>query len=389
MKDNHAGPRVLLWHPTLYPFAYALARAVSRQGWTPEIWTFMSRGRYGFYEGYHSADDVTVRTFDDGNALRRLARLRSALRRSRFDAAFVKDPEWTESLLIARHMLAAGVPAVIGLSENRILYNRNNPLVFALSRLKKRLMRRIIDRAVLVLCETDLSVDYARALGCRTGRIEVRPHPIDTSAFHPPDAAERESCRGEFGVAGGGTLSVLYVGGFFDHKGISSIADMAGRARSARAPIEFVVPAFGDRLDALRPVLEAAGCVRLIPKVAHDAMPRLHRACDAFVIPSVTTPGEADRSPNALLEAMASGLACAGYAVGGIPSYMDAGGLTAPEGQADRLGEILLNWARHPEERRRWQTLARRTAERRNDPDLYARRLVEIFEGRSAAPVTP
>lgn len=389
MKNVGGRPSVLLWHPTLYPFAHALARAVWHQGFRPEIWTFLSKGRYGFYEGYHATDDVVVRGFDDDNAPRRLARLRAALRDGDFDAAFVKDPEWTESLLVARHMLSAGVPTIVGLSENRILYNRNNPVVFALSRLKKRYMRRVIDRAVVVLCETELSVGYARTLGCATERIEVRPHPIDTAAFHPATDGEREACRREFGVAGDEALSVLYVGGFFDHKGIGYVADWARRANDENAPIEFVVPAFGDRLEEMRPEFEASGRVRLIPKVIHDAMPRLQRACDAFIIPSVTTPGEEERSPNALLEAMASGLACAGHAIGGIPSYADAGGLTVPEGNTDEFWEILRRWAGDPEDRRLWQARARQTAERRNDPERYARYLADIFRGRAPLDTAP
>ncbi len=385
MNDRSRKRRILLWHPTLYPFAYSLARAVAEQEWEPEVWTFLPGGRYGCYEGYDSGRDVIVRTFEDPNPLERRRRLAAALRDTHFDAAMVKDPEWTESLIVARTLRRKGVPRVVGLSENRVLHNRKNLGLYLLSRAKKKFMRREIDRAIRVFCETERSVGYARMLGCRTQRVEVRPHPIDIERFRPPTSGERDESRRRFGLdPAEERMVVLYVGGFFVHKGIDLVQSCAERAEESSSPLVFLIPAFGDLLEERRAAMSRLGSVRLIDKVPHESMPDLHRACDAFLIPAVRTRGQEERSPNALLEAMASGLACLGTDIGGIRSYMGGAGVAVPEEDAEALWKVLDAWARDRGEMRRWARKARETAERRNDPRSYARYLLGIFEGDPA-----
>lgn len=78
----------------------------------------------------------------------------------------------------------------------------------------------------------------------------------------------------------------------------------------------------------------------------HSSVPAFLAGLDVFVLCS-----RMEAHPNALIEAMASGLPCVGTAVGGIPEVLAAGnaGLLIPDNDAAALAQALLALSQSPE----------------------------------------
>jgi len=85
--------------------------------------------------------------------------------------------------------------------------------------------------------------------------------------------------------------------------------------------------------------VNAQGRVIFHGRQAAIEIAKLHRQCTLFVLPSLM-----DNSPNALVEAMASGMPCVASDAGGIPSLLRHGetGWIVPAGDAMALAEAIL-----------------------------------------------
>ena len=85
----------------------------------------------------------------------------------------------------------------------------------------------------------------------------------------------------------------------------------------------FLIPDNGPVFLKHADELNALPNVYAYPPIDDQQMPDLYNLADIVVIPSMRCPGtSSDRSPNSLTEAMASGKAVIGTAVGGIPLIM-------------------------------------------------------------------
>jgi glycosyltransferase involved in cell wall biosynthesis len=106
-------------------------------------------------------------------------------------------------------------------------------------------------------------------------------------------------------------------------------------------------------------------------------MAELYRAADVFVLAS-----RAEGLPNALLEAMASGLACVAT---DIPGSRDAlahgGGLLVAAEDRDALARAIDGLAGNAPERSRLGAQARRVIEERYALGRVAERYLELYAG--------
>lgn len=150
------------------------------------------------------------------------------------------------------------------------------------------------------------------------GPARVIPNGVDIGRFRPPGPGEKETLRAGFGLGPGPAF--LYAGRLASEKRLPEFAAVFGRAAAdAAVRPQFVVAGEGPLLPALEDSARTAGVdLRLLGPQA-DMAP-LYKACDVFVLPSLS-----EGLSNALLEAMASGLAVLGSRVGGTAEAVEDG----------------------------------------------------------------
>lgn len=156
---------------------------------------------------------------------------------------------------------------------------------------------------------------------------------VDPVLFRPPMPGERDAAKERRGY--GGQTLVLYAGRLVERKGVAFMLE-AWRDVSAGCPeARLVLLGEGPLLGALTEQarrLGITGSVRFAGRV--DDVPGWLRAADVFVLPSLQ-----EGLPNALLEAMASGLPCVATRIGGVVDVVrdGRGALLVPQADAAAL----------------------------------------------------
>jgi glycosyltransferase involved in cell wall biosynthesis len=204
------------------------------------------------------------------------------------------------------------------------------------------------------------------------------PYGVDTERFRPGRRSPRR-----FGLPAR-VRTLVFVGSNYGadnpRKGLHTL-------RQAFA--EVVRPAFpGARLVVVgrEAALPQPGVVYL-GEVASADMPSVLQAADVYVLPTL-----ADNLPLSVLEAMASGLATVGAAVGGVPEQIEHGehGLLVPPADPRALGQALVQLLGDGAQRRRLGRAARARAVRCFDVRRYVadheRLYARIVSARTLAP---
>jgi glycosyltransferase involved in cell wall biosynthesis len=132
----------------------------------------------------------------------------------------------------------------------------------------------------------------------------------------------------------------------------------------------------GEGLRALCSQLQIGPRVTFLGRQAAPEIARRHLQAQVFVLPS-----ENENSPNALAEAMVSGMPVIASDAGGIPSMVADGetGLLVPPQNPVRLGEAILRLLEHADERARLGQNARRIARERHQPESVAGQTVAAY----------
>ena len=231
-----------------------------------------------------------------------------------------------------------------------------------------------------------LSSLYADA-GLPPGKLQLIPNGVDLDRFCPAGQAERTRLRRDLGLPADGPL-VLFVG-FFSHEkcpdllfdawtdtlGATSASTLVivGASRSDYYEIDAAMAA-RVRADALR-----LGCQDRLRLVEHTASIELYyRAADVFVLPS-----KREGLPNALLEAMASGLPSI---VSHLPEVTDSvikdgvNGVLVEPGSRQALASALRALLGDAECRARLGSAARRTMEERFSMAATADRYINLYQ---------
>ncbi|MDE1976416.1 MAG: glycosyltransferase family 4 protein [Elusimicrobia bacterium] len=194
-------------------------------------------------------------------------------------------------------------------------------------RLKLRLLSLLKPRFVAV------SQDLVEEAAAYLGRVSVQvvPNGVDTGRYRPVSSARKAELRRSFGWPADG-LGFIYAGRIAPEKRLpyflEAWAEAVKKSHGSRAFIAFV----GDGIEAAR-LKDIAAYERLQDRVflmpATDDPSPFYAAADVFVLPSVS-----EGLSNALLEAMAGGLAVLASRVGGTPEAVAEGRsglLFAPE----------------------------------------------------------
>lgn len=206
-------------------------------------------------------------------------------------------------------------------------------------------------REALAASATVVAVSGALAAAAHSQgakRVSVVRNGIDP-CFAPGDGmGERRS----LGLPAGARV-LCYVGWLMESKGIGCLwRAFSGLARSV-GDLHFVAVGSGDGGSWLRAEAERAGLldrVRLVGALPPEGVARVLRASDVFLFAS-----EREGMPNAVLEAMASGLPVVAMQVGGIAEVISDGenGILVPSGDERTFGRQLRALLEDREEARR------------------------------------
>ena len=193
-----------------------------------------------------------------------------------------------------------------------------------------RALIRTIARADAFIANSQEVRAELEAAGCPGGRIAVIPNGVDLTRFHPDPAARTAGGRRQLGLPDGPL--VVFAGRLDPQKGLHTLLAALRAPALAAAGVHALLLGDGpQRADLAQAVAQDGLADRVLFRgVVEDVAPYL-RTADVFAFPTL---GEG--MPNALLEAMATGLPCVASAVGGCRDVLTDGatGLLVPAGEA-------------------------------------------------------
>jgi colanic acid/amylovoran biosynthesis glycosyltransferase len=207
-----------------------------------------------------------------------------------------------------------------------------------------KLTRRMFDLATLLLVRSESLAQRLIALGADAAQIRLHRTGIQSSAIPftqrqvPSDGAWKcvQACRL---IPKKGLATALHAFAEFAREFPRATFEIAGNGPQLAA------------LQALASTLGISGQVKIHAFLPQPELHRLYTGAHIFLHPSeVAADGDQEGVPNAMLEAMASGLPVAATLHGGIPEAVENGisGLLTPERDAPALARSLLTLARDP-----------------------------------------
>ena len=164
----------------------------------------------------------------------------------------------------------------------------------------------------------DVAEEARRYLGMEA---EVVPNGVDAEAYKPASNEERAALRERHGWPAR-ALVFIYVGRFSPEKRLPQFVETWAQAAHATArECLFVLVGAGperEKIEAAAAAARVSAKVRFVAPTTEVAA--LYAAADVFVLPSIS-----EGLSNALLEAMACGLASLASRVGGTPEAVQDG----------------------------------------------------------------
>ncbi len=190
--------------------------------------------------------------------------------------------------------------------------------------------------------------DLCLAAGVPADRFTLIPNGVDVARFRPAAPGEREQLRIALGLPKDQRLT-LFVGFFSREKQPHVLFEAWRRLPRERSGVLVLVGATGGtnyEIDPrlayeIREAARGAGVAdRLVFVEQSDRIEEYYRAVDAFVMPSTR-----EGMPNALLEAMASGLPCIASRLPGVVDWFvedGASGLLVEPGDIEGFAGALV-----------------------------------------------
>jgi glycosyltransferase involved in cell wall biosynthesis len=278
--------------------------------------------------------------------------LRCRLKEAPVDAAFIH----TQVAALLATGLMRSVPTVVSLDATPINFDQEGEAyghgrnALLVESVKRRLNQRALNRAagIVTWCRwaaSSLVNDY----GVDPSMIRVIPAGVNVGMFRPPD---------EVGQDGGRPVRVLFVGGQFARKGGNDLLE-AMRELGPRAELDVVTGPEAVRVPAGVTVRVHRGYQPQSPELV-----QLYRGADVFALPS-----RGDCMPQAVAEALASGLPVVATGVGAIPEMVHDGvnGYLVPSGNPRALAGALKALVTDPGRRSAFGRWSRVVAEQDHD----------------------
>jgi glycosyltransferase involved in cell wall biosynthesis len=259
-------------------------------------------------------------------------RLRKVIRRFRPDVVHARTTgTWPDAALATR-----------GLTQVRLLLSFHGKTHLLPPNLKRRLLNRwAAARADAVLAVSVESAEYMQQeWGVPQAKLTVIHNGVDTDRFRP--AASKDEIRGirsQLGLEAGDPV-VVCVANLVPIKGHNVLLRAWSRVVANQPAARLLLIGDGPLRGELQALAWNLGCRRSILFTgARPNVPELLRAADLFVLPS-----RYEACSNAILEAMATGLAVVACEAGGNPELVAPGltGWLVPPDAAEPMAERIL-----------------------------------------------
>lgn len=228
--------------------------------------------------------------------------------------------------------------------------------------------------------------DEAQSLGLGAQIVRI-PNGVDTMRFRPAaSAAEKASLRREIGLPANRYL-ILFAGRLVQRKRIDVLLRALPAVLAQRDDCHVVLAGSGEmQADSVTEELhKLVGEMGIAERVTFmgvvSDVERVYRAADAFAFPS-----QREGLPNAVLEAMATGLPITASQIGGVSDLLTSEcGWLVPPGDVDALAEALSEIVSAPVQAASRGSAARRRAEQMFSLLAVADRYEDLYASLLAA----
>lgn len=203
------------------------------------------------------------------------------------------------------------------------------------------------------------------------GRLDIVPHiGVHTGLFAPKH--EQSSRLG---------VRVGYCGRLDEDKGVMQLLQAVALARTSTGEdITLSVVGTGALLQELLDLAGENAWFQVRPVLEHSLIPGFLDSIDIFVLAAQPMDDHEEHDAQALVEAMASGIACIGTACGVIPEILDGGvGIIVSPGDGDELAGQIARLAQNSEKRKGLGAAGRARAVDLFSIEAVAQRKIDIL----------
>jgi glycosyltransferase involved in cell wall biosynthesis len=286
-----------------------------------------------------------------GKAVRRI---RTLLRSGDFDVVHSVH---------ARGYAVAAIAALGVRGVRRVAWRRNLGIHLVGGKaLAMRLVERLSLRAtdVVITNSADVKDYWVRRHGLAVGKVIVIPNLLQEWRFEVVPAV-------------GGPSRIVAVGGLRPVKGHDVLLRAVGGL--GRHDVEVVILGDGECRSALTTLAQELGVNLVLPGVSTDPRPWLATAT-LYVHPSMS-----EGASNAVLEAMAAGVAIVASDVGGMRELLGPTGVLVPAGDESGLREAIGPLLDSPTARQRLGGESRRRARECFSEDRVVETTMSVYRG--------
>ena len=247
----------------------------------------------------------------------------------------------------------------------------------ALPRKRPGMYVHLFRRGQVFLARSEAMKKDLIAIGCPAEKTQVHHSGIDLSQFpfqerRPPAPSER--------------VRILLVGRLIEKKGIPDAVAAVAEVRRSHPDIQLRIVGEGPLRDEIAREIaahDAGDSILLLGPKSHAEVAGEMAAAHLFILPCRTAAdGDKEGIPNAIMEAMASGLPVLSTRHAGIPECVahEVSGLLVNEGDTAALADCLGRLLDHPE---RWPALGRAgraRIEAEFNREVQARKLISLYQ---------
>lgn len=236
-------------------------------------------------------------------------------------------------------------------------------------------LRRVHNRTQRTFAPTQELCDELSAAGF--ANLGVLSRGVDTACFSP-DRRDPQ-LRSEWG-AGPDDPVVLHVGRMAPEKNYTLLFEIYAAMRRANPRLRFVLAGDGPLRETL--IRQHPDC-RFAGFYSREEIGRYYASADLYIHASLT-----ETFGNVLTEAMASGLAVAGFDYAAARQFIRPGvnGLVAPYDQPDRLLNLAVELAHDADLRQRLRSAARAALADQSWPQVIGRFEADLAAAIAAGP---